>query len=122
MKGTIVGDYLNSVRYADEALEGFFDELKEEGLYENSIICIYGDHYGLSCTDPEIKKIMTDLIGEDYNYKWHFNIPLIINIRAAVSARLSARRAAAGLPAYRRISSGNGNAGHDLSGTESDYR
>lgn len=23
---------------------------------------------------------MTDLIGEDYNYKWHFNIPLIINI------------------------------------------
>ena len=80
VKGTIVGDYLNSVRYADEALEGFFDELKEEGLYENSIICIYGDHYGLSCTDPEIKKIMTDLIGEDYNYKWHFNIPLIINI------------------------------------------
>ncbi len=54
-EGTIVGDYLNSVRYVDEALEQFFEELKDEGLYENSIICIYGDHYGLSCTDPEIK-------------------------------------------------------------------
>ncbi len=79
-EGTIVGDYLNSVRYVDEALEQFFEELKDEGLYENSIICIYGDHYGLSCTDPEIKKMMTDIMGEDYNYKWHFNIPLIINI------------------------------------------
>ena len=61
-------------------MEEFFGELKDAGLYDNSIICIYGDHYGLSCTDPEIKKMMTDLIGEDYNYKWHFNIPLIINI------------------------------------------
>ena len=64
----------------DELKEQKVEELKDEGLYENSIICIYGDHYGLSCTDPEIKKMMTDIMGEDYNYKWHFNIPLIINI------------------------------------------
>lgn len=25
-----------------------FDELKEKGLYENSIIVMYGDHYGIS--------------------------------------------------------------------------
>lgn len=79
-KGTIVGDYLNTVRYEDEALEAFFDELKESGLYEDSIICIYGDHYGLSCTDPEIKEAMTEILGEEYSYKWHFNIPLVINI------------------------------------------
>ena len=79
-EGTTVGDYLNTVRYVDEALEQFFEELKESGLYENSIICIYGDHYGLSCTDPEIKELMTDILGEEYGYKWHFNIPLIINI------------------------------------------
>ncbi len=79
-KGTIVGDYFNTVRYVDHALETLFDELKEAGLYENSVICLYGDHYGLSCTDSDIKKMMSNLLGEDYGYKWHFNIPLIINI------------------------------------------
>lgn len=80
VKGTIVGDYFNTVRYVDKALESFFEELKERGLYENSIICLYGDHYGLSCTDPEIKEIMSEVTGKDYNYESHFNVPLIINI------------------------------------------
>ena len=79
-EGTIVGDYLNTVRYVDEALEQFFDELKASGLYENSIICLYGDHYGLSCTDSEIRETMSDILGEDYGYQQHFNIPLVINI------------------------------------------
>src|SRR5699024_4173938 len=35
-------------RYLDEALEEFFDQLKEAGLYEDSVIMIYGDHYGIS--------------------------------------------------------------------------
>ena len=32
----------------DEALELFFEDLKEKGLYDNSIIVMYGDHYGIS--------------------------------------------------------------------------
>ncbi|WOA23151.1 sulfatase-like hydrolase/transferase [Bacillus subtilis] len=35
-------------RYLDEALEQFFKELKEAGLYDNSVIMIYGDHNGIS--------------------------------------------------------------------------
>ncbi|MER2008762.1 MAG: LTA synthase family protein [Psychrobacillus sp.] len=40
--------YFQSVRYMDESLKVFFDELKEKGLYDNSIIVMYGDHYGIS--------------------------------------------------------------------------
>lgn len=40
--------YFQSVRYMDEALKKLFDELKEQGLYDNSIIVMYGDHYGIS--------------------------------------------------------------------------
>lgn len=40
--------YFQTVRYLDEAVKMFFDDLKEQGLYENSIIVMYGDHYGIS--------------------------------------------------------------------------
>lgn len=40
--------YFQTVRYMDESLELFFEQLKEQGVYENSIIVMYGDHYGIS--------------------------------------------------------------------------
>ncbi|MBY0220912.1 MULTISPECIES: LTA synthase family protein [Sporosarcina] len=40
--------YFQTVRYMDEAVKGFFEDLKENGLYDNSIIIMYGDHYGIS--------------------------------------------------------------------------
>lgn len=40
--------YFQSVRYMDEAVKVFFEDLKEKGLYDNSIIVMYGDHYGIS--------------------------------------------------------------------------
>ncbi|TYS16581.1 LTA synthase family protein [Rossellomorea vietnamensis] len=43
-----VDNYFQTARYADEALEQFFNYLKESGLYEESIIVMYGDHYGIS--------------------------------------------------------------------------
>ncbi|MDF0726415.1 LTA synthase family protein [Cytobacillus sp. S13-E01] len=43
-----VDNYFQTARYADEALKEFFDYLKESGLYDNSMIVMYGDHYGVS--------------------------------------------------------------------------
>ncbi|MDG5470803.1 LTA synthase family protein [Jeotgalibacillus sp. ET6] len=40
--------YFQTVRYTDEAIKEFFTSLKESGLYEDSIIVMYGDHYGIS--------------------------------------------------------------------------
>ncbi len=40
--------YFPTVRYQDEAVKHFITRLKEEGLYDNSIIIMYGDHYGIS--------------------------------------------------------------------------
>ena len=45
-----INQYFQTNHYADQALEEFFNWLKESGLYENSIIVVYGDHYGISDT------------------------------------------------------------------------
>ncbi|WP_019242557.1 MULTISPECIES: LTA synthase family protein [Bacillus] len=43
-----LNNYFQTVRYMDEAIEQFFTQLKEDGLYDNSVIVMYGDHYGIS--------------------------------------------------------------------------
>ena len=58
---TVVG-YFQTARYADEALEQFFNYLKESGLYDNSIIVMYGDHYGNS---ENRNKAMGEVIGKE---------------------------------------------------------
>jgi len=44
MEDTKLGNYFKSVHYADEALGELFDELDKEGLLENTVVVIYGDH------------------------------------------------------------------------------
>lgn len=39
-----VGGYLENVNYVDRMLGKFFDKLKSSGLYEDSLILVYGDH------------------------------------------------------------------------------
>lgn len=45
LEGTDIGNYLKSHHYADKALESFVKGMDEEGLLENSIIVLYGDHH-----------------------------------------------------------------------------
>lgn len=44
LNNTTMGNYLRSVHYADEALGEFIEFLNKEGLLENTVLVIYGDH------------------------------------------------------------------------------
>ena len=44
LEGTVLGRYLQSVHYADEALGELMEHLNTNGLLENSVIMFYGDH------------------------------------------------------------------------------
>ncbi|MEC5422900.1 LTA synthase family protein [Virgibacillus sp. C22-A2] len=57
-----VDRYFQTARYLDESLEQFFHDLKESGLYEDSIIMIYGDHYGIS---DNHNRAMGEIMGEE---------------------------------------------------------
>ena len=51
-QGKLIGDYLKSVKYTDDALGDLIEGLKESGLWDNSVVVFYGDHNAI----PAYKK------------------------------------------------------------------
>ena len=78
--GTLFGNYLQSVHYFDHAVGMLIDALKAANLYDNTIITFYGDHFGLPVYDWQSKQFLTELLGTEYTYESHFNVPLMIHI------------------------------------------
>ncbi len=60
MEGTQLGRYFKSVHYADEALGEFVNELDANGLLDNTVLVIYGDH------DAKIAK-------KEYKYFYNYD-------------------------------------------------
>lgn len=73
--------YFQTVRYLDESIKVLFDELKEAGLYDNSIIVMYGDHYGIS---ENHNKAMAMYLGKEeitaYDSALLQSVPLFIHV------------------------------------------
>ena len=64
LEGTVLGNYFKSVHYADEAIGQLLDDMDKEGLLDNTVIVIYGDH------DAKIKKSEYEYY---YNYDYKTN-------------------------------------------------
>lgn len=77
---TLVGNYLRAQSYADYALGQFIAELKESGIWDNSLVVLYGDHLGLPIysLDTHEKELMQEIYGHEYGYADMMNIPLLI--------------------------------------------
>jgi len=77
----VFNNYFPTVRYMDEAIEEFFEDLKSSGLYEDSIIIIMGDHDGIS---SKHHKAITEYMGKDeftaYDFMQWQRVPLYIHI------------------------------------------
>ncbi|MEE1132570.1 MAG: LTA synthase family protein [Caryophanon sp.] len=73
--------YFQTVRYMDESLELFFEQLKETDIYDNSIIVMYGDHYGIS---ENHNKAMAQFLNKEeitaYDSALLQSVPLFIHI------------------------------------------
>jgi lipoteichoic acid synthase len=79
-KDGTVNRYFQTVRYMDEALKNFITDLKESGLYEDSVIVMYGDHYGISenhntAMSQYLGKEVTPLVSTQLQ-----RVPLIIHV------------------------------------------
>lgn len=64
-EGTLLGNYFKSVHYTDEEIGKFINELEKRGELEDSILVIYGDHYGIP---KENKNEVAKFLGvEDFD-------------------------------------------------------
>jgi len=77
VEDTLLGNYLQSINYADRAIGYFLDRLKENALLENSIIVIYGDHDGMR-DEEEIEKLCNRRISKEEWIRKYTPVPLII--------------------------------------------
>ncbi|WP_130805362.1 LTA synthase family protein [Senegalia massiliensis] len=59
LEGTDIGNYLKSYHYADVALQSFIEGMDREGLLDNAVVVLYGDHHA---------KISTDDYRKTFNY------------------------------------------------------
>lgn len=59
-----INGYFATANYLDKSVQEFFNYLKSSGLYDNSVIVLYGDHYGISTSR---NKNLAELIGKDKN-------------------------------------------------------
>lgn len=92
MEDTIMGRYIKSMHYSDEALGEFINGLDEKGLLEDTVIVIYGDHdarlskkdfqklYNYNYETNNIKeKLDPSYIPFDYyEYELNRDVPLVI--------------------------------------------
>ncbi len=79
-EGTVLGSYLSTVHYLDYQVGNFIQKLKEENLYEDSIIIIYGDHQGLDMRNEETNEQVSNFLGSPYKEDDMFNVPFIVHM------------------------------------------
>lgn len=87
LDGTTVGDYLQSIHYADQELGAFVDWLRERGILDRSVLVIYGDHQGFLGGQPELPRLLGFTEWNEYH---HFRVvkrtPVLIRLPGAQAA------------------------------------
>ncbi|MGY3778873.1 LTA synthase family protein [Isobaculum melis] len=76
-----VDGYVQTAHYLDQSINELMTYLKASGLYDNSVILMYGDHYGISGNHGEA---VSQLLGteeyNDYDDAMFQKVPLMIHM------------------------------------------
>lgn len=78
-----INGYFATANYLDSAIEEFFNYLKASGLYENTMVILYGDHFGIANSRnttlaPLLNK--NPLVWNNYDNAMLQRVPFMIHI------------------------------------------
>lgn len=80
-KGTVVGSYLSAIHYLDREFGSFIAGLKAAGLYDSSVIAVYGDHTAIPRWDAAaLSRLLGKDLSGDFSWRYMQRVPLIINV------------------------------------------
>ncbi len=79
-EGTIFGQYLESVHYADEALGQLIEGMKQKGIWDNTILYVYGDHDNSIKDKDAYEKFLGKPLSELDMHQIMNQVPLLIHL------------------------------------------
>ncbi|GIP39717.1 hypothetical protein J31TS4_29970 [Paenibacillus sp. J31TS4] len=91
LSGTEIGNYLQAVHYTDSALGQLIEGMKANGLWDNTMLVLYGDHFGLQLEGDDVELLKQELGIPYHPLVSRFNIPLIIHAPGASQGTAYAR-------------------------------
>lgn len=80
LQGTMLGDYLQSVHYVDAALGELVEQMKQDGLWDHTILMFYGDHDN-SITEQKLYEQFTGRSLNALDMQQIMNqVPLLVHV------------------------------------------
>jgi len=78
-QGTYIGNYLKAANYLDKCIGEFIEDLKERGLYDNSLLVFYGDHAAVKKMEADGLMKLLDMEYSEPEWMKLQKVPLIIH-------------------------------------------
>ncbi|ETO40693.1 Lipoteichoic acid synthase LtaS Type IIb [Fructilactobacillus florum 8D] len=89
---TAVNNYFLTAHYLDQSVKEFYDYLQKTGLDKNTVVVLYGDHYGISNAENPSLAPLLDKDGNnwnDYDNAMLQRVPFMINSPAIEDGHVS---------------------------------
>lgn len=84
-EGTILRSYLAAIHYFDREFGNFIDGLKKDGLFDESVIIVYGDHAAIPKWDSaSLSKLIGKDLDEEYEWREANRVPLMAHVPGGV--------------------------------------
>lgn len=80
-EGAILRSYLAAIHYFDREFGKFIDGLKSSGLYDESVIILYGDHAAIPKWDAaSLAKLLGKGLDDEHSWRAVNTVPLMVRV------------------------------------------
>ena len=85
-EGAILRSYLAAIHYFDREFGKFIDGLKSSGLYDESVIILYGDHAAIPKWDAaSLAKLLGKDLDDERSWRGVSTVPLMVRVPGAAT-------------------------------------